>query len=136
MSFLRFSFLQHITISCFPLLTDIHFFHTLSCSSEFWTLINSLATLNFRIASASWLSVLNCDIGQTNTFTSKVCLLTLFYVPCIMFSRKCKPTMGVKVIHETLILAPASKFFTTLSKENQKEIPYYAVMNMRLMQFS
>lgn len=44
--------------------------------------------------------------------------------------------MGVKVIHEPLILALASKFFTTFSKENQKEIPYYAVMNMRLMQFS
>ena len=80
MSLLRFSFLQHSTISCSPLLTDIHFFHTLSCSLEFWTLINSLVTLIFRIASASSLSVLNCDIGQTSTFTSKVCLLTWLYV--------------------------------------------------------
>ena len=55
-SFLRFHILQCIAISYFALLTYIHFFH--------------------RIASVSSLRVLNCDIGQTNICTSKVCLLT------------------------------------------------------------
>ena len=123
MSFLRFYFLQHIPISCFPPFTDACLFHIPSYSSEFQTLINSLVTLNFRIANVSSLSVLNCDIGQANTFTPKVCLLTCFYVPCIMFLTKCKPTLAVTVIHETLTLAPASIFQIVLSKENQKEIP-------------
>ena len=61
-SFLRFHILQRSAISYFVLLTDIHFFH--------------------RITSVSSLHVLNCNIGQTNICTSKVCLLTCLYVLC------------------------------------------------------